>query len=232
MTLPKSGGPEWPPGGGMPETTGNEIARRLDSGYSRAIIEDRDLAAAPGTCDDGACYLVAATPDGGDLWAGQTGKLAVAIGDDAINGWEFITVAVKGFRAYIRDENAEIIHNGSAWVSAEPGSMRPIAFFFTTTPTASEVLLLYTAVESLTLGNDFGGSVGACGTNPAASFVLDVQKNGAAVGTITISTSGGFTFATTGGSVSLVASDVLKVIGPVTPDDDCADVSITLLAAL
>lgn len=111
-------------------------------------------------------------------------------------------------------------------------SVRPVAFFFTTTPTASEVLLLYTACESITLADDFAGSVGDVGTNPASSFVLDVQKNGASVGTVTISTGGVFTFVTSGSTVSLAVGDQLKVLGPVTPDTTIANVSITFKGAL
>lgn len=226
-TLPKSGATELALSQAVPETAVNEIARHLDAGHSRAIIEDRDLTAPPGTCADGACYLVASSPTG--AWSGQTGKLAIAVGTNAANGWLFQAVAVEGFQIYIRDENATIQHDGSAWQAAGGGSnVRPIAFFFTTTPTASEVLCLYTACESITLADDFAGSVGDVGTNPTSSFALDVQKNGASVGTITISTGGSFTFVTSGGSVSLASGDQIKVVGPVTPDATCADVSITL----
>lgn len=109
---------------------------------------------------------------------------------------------------------------------------RLIAFFFTTTPTASEVLLLYTAAEAITLADDFAGSVGDVGINPTASFVLDVQVNGVSVGTITISTLGVFTFATTGGAVVLAIGDRLKIVGPAVADATCADVSVTLKGAL
>jgi VCBS repeat-containing protein len=109
---------------------------------------------------------------------------------------------------------------------------RIIAFFFTTTPTDDEVLCLYNAAESITLADDFAGSVGDVGTNPTASFVLDVQVNGASVGSITISTGGAFTFATTGGSVALVSGDQLKVVAPSSADATIANVSITLKGAL
>lgn len=114
-TLPKSGATELVENQASPETAVNEMGRHLDSGFTRVIIEDRDLAAPPGSCSDGACYLIASSPTG--LWSGQTGKLAKAVGTNASNGWLFSTVAVEGFRLYIRDENVEIEHNGSAWTS-------------------------------------------------------------------------------------------------------------------
>lgn len=109
---------------------------------------------------------------------------------------------------------------------------RTIAFFFTTTPTDAEVLLLYTAAQAMTLADDFAGSVGDCGTNPTSSFAMDVQVNGVSVGTITIATVGTFTFATSGGAVSLAIGDVVKVVGPGTADVTCANVSISLLGVL
>lgn len=107
---------------------------------------------------------------------------------------------------------------------------KPISFFFTTTPTVSEVLLLYSPAsgETVLLADDFAGSNCTVGTNPAASFVLDVQKNGSSVGSITIATNGAVTFATTGTTVSLTSSDTLKIVAPSPADTTCANVAITL----
>lgn len=125
---------------------------------------------------------------------------------------------------------------GTSWIVLEhnilSGAVRPVAFFFTSTPTTSEVLLLYTASENITFADDFGGSVGDVGVNPTSSFVLDVQKNGASVGSVTIATGGGFTFSTTGGAVSLVAGDQLKIVAPASADATVANVSITLMGAI
>lgn len=58
------------------------------------------------------------------------------------------------------------------------------------------------------------------GANPAASFAIDVSKNGASVGTITISNAGVVSFATAGGAAfSLVGgSDELRLVGPAGVD--------------
>lgn len=113
-TLPTSGATELTSGQAVPETTVNAMGRALDAGWSRAVIEDRDLTAPPGTCGDGANYLVAASPTG--LWAGQAGKMASAQGTNASNGWVFIAVAKEGIRLYVKDEDLETRYNGSAWV--------------------------------------------------------------------------------------------------------------------
>jgi len=106
-----------------------------------------------------------------------------------------------------------------------------VGFGFTSTPTASEVLLLYTFAEAVTFPDEWSGSVGDIGTNPTASFVLTVQKNGSSVGTVTISTGGAFTFVTTGTTVAFAIGDQIRVVGPATPDATAANVSITFLGA-
>ena len=113
MTLPRTGAAEWAASQASPWETVNLLARMLDAGACRFLVEDRDLTAAPGSCADGACYLVAASPTG--AWSGQAGKLAVAIGANAANGWQFMTVAVEGVQIYVRDENSTIMHDGAAW---------------------------------------------------------------------------------------------------------------------
>jgi hypothetical protein len=113
-TLPQTGATELVESQAAAETAVNEMGRHLDANASRSIIEDRDLTAPPGTCTDGNRYLVKAPATG--AWAGKDGKMAIAVGTNASNGWLFQTVATEGFRLYIRDENAEIEYNGSSWV--------------------------------------------------------------------------------------------------------------------
>lgn len=77
--------------------------------------------------------------------------------------------------------------------------------------------------ETWTFPANFSGASGrklSGGTNPAASYSLDVKKNGTSVGTITISTAGAVTFATTGGTSFTLAggTDELQVVGPATAD--------------
>lgn len=114
-TLPQTGATELVEGQDTPETAVNEAMRFLDANASRSIIQDRDLAAPPGTATDGWRYLIASSPTG--LWSGQAGKMAIAVGTNASNGWLFQNVAREGFRLYVRDEDIEIEYNGSAWVT-------------------------------------------------------------------------------------------------------------------
>jgi hypothetical protein len=118
--LPQTGAAELAVGQSAAETSANEALRHLDAGHTRSIIEDRDLTAPPGSCADGARYLVAATATG--AWAGEDGRLAIAVGTDAANGWLFETVAAKGFRLSVRDESLELEHNGTTWVTVAGAS--------------------------------------------------------------------------------------------------------------
>lgn len=113
MTLPITGGPEWAAAQATPWFTVNEALRYLDAFAVKSIIQDRDLAAPPGACADGARYLIAGSPTG--LWSGQAGKLAIALGTNATNGWLFVTVAVEGTELWVRDEDVLIRHNGTSW---------------------------------------------------------------------------------------------------------------------
>ncbi|HEY4115905.1 MAG TPA: DUF2793 domain-containing protein [Rhizomicrobium sp.] len=88
--------------------THNEALLELDALISTTIL-DRDLSAPPPTPSDGDTYLVKATGTG--AWAGQDGKLAYAIG----GGWRFYA-PFNGLVAYVSDESALIVYDGSAWV--------------------------------------------------------------------------------------------------------------------
>lgn len=230
MTLPITGGPEWSAAQATPWFTVNEALRYLDAFAVKSIIQDRDLTAPPGSCADGARYLIAGSPTG--LWSGQAGKLAIALGTNATNGWLFVTVAVEGTELWVRDEDVLIRYDGAAWVVVSSGTaVEAYRFggFFTTTPDASEVLLIHVLPVDVTIPDNFAGSRGHIETNPTSSFVMDVQVNGSSIGTITVSTGGAFTFNTTGGDVAMVVGDRLKIVAPGTPDATAALASFTLV---
>ncbi len=138
---------------------------------------------------------------------------------------------------------AQFVAGGYGDANARAALGRPIAGFFSSTPTADETLLLYPAVEAITFAANFAGSFGKIGINPTASFVLEVYKNptftgllitgGTVIGTITIGTGGAFTFATTGGtSQALAAGNWIGIKGPTTPDATVACAAFNLLGAL
>lgn len=65
------------------------------------------------------------------------------------------------------------------------------------------------------------------GVNPAATFTFTIQKNGSAVGTITVTNTGVVTFATTGTTVSFAAGDRMTVVAQAGVDT-LANASFTL----
>lgn len=97
--------------------------------------------------------------------------------------------------------------------------------FFTTSPLASEVLLLHTATDDFTLAANFGGSSVKVGVNPTAAWVGNVSINGTNFGTVSISTSGVVTFASTLQDVN--AGDVLAFTAPASADITIASVAFT-----
>ncbi|ESY72796.1 hypothetical protein X743_14920 [Mesorhizobium sp. LNHC252B00] len=74
------------------------------------------------------------------------------------------------------------------------------------TPTAGQLIGKLIVVRDVALAANFAGSVGHVGTNPAATFAVDVQDNGASIGTVSISTGGAFTFTTSSGTAKTVSS--------------------------
>lgn len=90
-----------------------------------------------------------------------------------------------------------------------------ITWFWTTALTASEVLMIHTFTDAPTFPANFStAQAHVDGVNPTATQTLDVQKNNISVGTITISSAGAFTFASTGGvAVVFAVGDRMKIVG-------------------
>ena len=110
-----------------------------------------------------------------------------------------------------------------------------IGLFFVATPSSSEVIMLHVATSDFTFPANFSTptSKGSVGTNPTLSFALDVMRNGASIGTITIGTGGAFTFATAGGvAIGIAIGDTLKIVAPASADATIANVAITLVGTL
>lgn len=96
-----------------------EMGRRIEAGANLFPVEDKDENDPPGTCADGASYIIAATATG--AWAGHEKKIATAVGANASNGW-LIRAVSEGVYADVRDENALYRYDGSAWVLFSAGS--------------------------------------------------------------------------------------------------------------
>jgi hypothetical protein len=93
--------------------THNEAIRALDALVQLSVL-DRDLTAPPGSPAEGARYIVAASPTG--AWSGHAGKIA-AYQDGA---WAFYE-PLEGFIAWVADENAAVVWDGSAWTALTTG---------------------------------------------------------------------------------------------------------------
>lgn len=187
---------------------------------SQATALDK-VAAVPGSPTNGDIYIIDET--------NGTQPNRIAARDNG--AWVYLT-PVEGWLIYNRAANYYERFDGTVWAEFTSGSSSipySIPFGFTTAPSASEVLLLHVFAEAVTLADDFGGAQARIGTNPTASFVLDVQKNGSSVGSITVATDGSVTFATTGGAVSFAIDDLISVVGPGTIDATIANCAFTFL---
>lgn len=117
--------------------------------------------------------------------------------------------------------------------------------FFTTTPTASEVLWIHPVGIPFSIPADWGPMITdavphyaaidyTVGTNPAASFAMDVQRKpvGAAwatMGTWTLSTGGVLTAVTAGNAqIDFVRGDGFRVIAPSIAVATVANVAFTV----
>lgn len=112
MTTTPRGAPELAAGQAVPETTVNEAVRFTEAGASLFVVADNDLTAPPGSCADGASYIIAATATG--AWTGKEKQIATAVGTNAASGWLYHAPA-EGYFAYIQDENVLHVYDGSAW---------------------------------------------------------------------------------------------------------------------
>jgi hypothetical protein len=112
--------------------------------------------------------------------------------------------------------------------AADTGGLYNVSGYFVTVPTATEVLLNHIFSETVYFPDNFAGSVAHIETNPTSSFVIDVQKNGSSIGTLTVGTGGSMTFATTGsGDETFNSGDRLRLLAPGTPDATAANMTWT-----
>jgi hypothetical protein len=117
MTTPK-GAPELTSAQAIPETTVNEQVRHTEAGACHFVVADNDLTGPPGSCADGASYIIAATATG--LWAGKENYIATALGANATGGWTY-HAPIEGMTAYIQDENDRHLYGGATWASDTTG---------------------------------------------------------------------------------------------------------------
>ena len=96
--------------------TVNEALVRLDA-LAKGVLASRTVTEPPVARAEGAVWAV---PEGaGGDWAGEAGRLAIATG----GGWSFVTPR-EGWRAYVLDEGAALLHDGTRWT---PEVTAPVA---------------------------------------------------------------------------------------------------------
>lgn len=104
-------------------------------------------------------------------------------------------------------------------------------FGFTTTPTTDQIIDTIMIGRDITLPANMTGSLGRVGVNPTATFDMLLKDDGTTIGTISVSTSGVFTFTTTSGTLkNIVAGSVLTLVAPTTVDATVENMTMTLLA--
>lgn len=181
MSDTPAGIPEWAALQASPWLTHNTGIRMLEATAWYGIIEDRDLTSPPGSCGDGAAYLMAGI--GGAWSTGTTGQLAIAQGANASNGWKFRTVAVKGSKLYVRDENIEILHNGSAWVNGAsagaPFRLLVAASDETTEITAGTAKITFEWPDAVTVSQVHIFVTTAAGSS--GPIIVDVNDDGVSI---------------------------------------------------
>ena len=91
------------------EVTHAEALNVLDA-LVQAAVETRSLSVPPANPIEGALYLTGVNPTG--AWSGNGNTLAQWIG----GAWAFRDVA-EGFRLWLKDEDALIVWNGTAWAT-------------------------------------------------------------------------------------------------------------------
>lgn len=106
-TTPRAGAPLLGASQAQKHVTHNEALYQFDALLCARFL-DRDLSAPPSSPADGDAYLVKATATG--AWAGQDGKIASC----ADGAWRFYA-PFAGLVAYVADETAMLVFDGSAW---------------------------------------------------------------------------------------------------------------------
>lgn len=221
MAYPKTGGTEYAAAQATPWNAVNDAQRRFDALANRALIVDRDLTAPPGSCSDGANYLVAGSPTG--AWSGQAGKMATAVGANAANGWLFQTIAVEGYRIYVQDENAEFMHDGSAWVEmtiANPIECLIIAASDESTAlTAGTAKVTFRLPYAFTLTSAPRASLTVAQTS-GSIFTVDINENGTSILSTKITIDNTEKTSTTAAAAPVLSDTALADDAEITVDID------------
>jgi hypothetical protein len=145
------------------------------------------------------------------------------------------TIAVTAGQVFIGYTDGTSTGLFGAAVTGAGGGSTPVPYdlplSFSGSPTAGQLIGKLVMARDVSLGADFSGSTGHIGTNPSATYAIDVQDNGSSIGTISISTGGVFTFTTSGGTAKTISSGHrLEFYAPANSpaDSTAANIAATL----
>lgn len=118
MATPKLGLPELASAAAN-QTLANQTFDRLDQ-LVQMRVQDKDLAAPPGSPADGAAYIVAAGATG--AWSGKSGQ--IAYWRNAANAWAFL-VPANGWIVWVEDEAKRYSREGGTWAQQASAAAQP-----------------------------------------------------------------------------------------------------------
>ena len=213
---------------GLIEVVGNQLkltnvgqAAVAGGATTLAALTDVDLTGlADGdvlTYDSGTSTWVAAAPTGG------TGLTDLY--DQSLNNLSDVSF-------YMPDEGDVLTYNASlgVWETRPINERIYVAFFFPGKPLNSQVMYSWMCPDDMIFPSNFAGASGHILTNPTATTTLTLAVDGTTIGTISISTSGVYTFSTTSGAQqSCAAGQRLTVTNQSTTDATAAEFAFTLV---
>lgn len=135
------------------------------------------------------------------------------------------------YKAVLTDENDVIKDTSDPCLGLADSTVTLlIPLCFIGTPSASQIIGAYSVERAATFPANFANATGGVATtNPGSDYVIKVKLNGSEIGTITISSAGAFTFATSGGTTQAIApDDLITFAAPAS--GTCTDIAATLRA--
>lgn len=104
-------------------------------------------------------------------------------------------------------------------------------FGFSATPITDEIIDTIMIGRDITIPADMLNSLGQVGVNPTSTFDMLLKDDGTTIGTISVSTSGVFTFTTVSNTEkNVLAGSVLTLVAPTSVDATVENMTMTILA--
>lgn len=141
-----------------------------------------------------------------------------------IRGSTTLTMVAGEVASFLTDGTA----NGLSLVSNSNAAPFDIGSYFPGVPATDEPLMRFVFTRAVTFPSGLGGSQGLGLVAATAQTDVDIQKNGASVGTMRWAISGTVATFIAASPIVMAAGDELRLIAPNTPDATLADLFFTL----